>query len=506
MNTVPAMPPSSTAAPPGVGPAPPGAPPGAPPFQSALAEHWARTANAEGHKGADGHREEKGHGLPRDRRAGAEGDPVASATTSTPAVLAAATSSAVQGAASTPAVVQVGVSTPAVVQAGTSVPASTQPAPASADSPSVDTGEAVPAAATAPTQGATTVALPLAGQAPLATSTSETEGTSQAPLATSTSETEGSSATPAQAPPRAQPLASDTGSSVTRTTASASTPLPGDPSISAGTAASSSTTMQAQVPPQSTPSPQAPAAPAQAPVETPLQALDASATHPAPDAPASTSDLPSAAPNAGTRRGGSDGHSAADRTPTSAIDATKATTRVTSAEDPLEVAVAATESASAPTPGAEAPSATGVGMQDMIDAIRATVELAVRQGSTQARIALQPAELGEIHIHLSQTAEGLLARVTADTPAAAQALAQGRSELHQSLSSLGLPLVRLDLDTLGQPQTGERQDPGAGDPQRLASTTTQTISEDDGSAETVGELDAPSVSLDLGARLVDVLA
>jgi len=144
-------------------------------------------------------------------------------------------------------------------------------------------------------------------------------------------------------------------------------------------------------------------------------------------------------------------------------------------------------------------------MQDMIDAIRATVELAVRQGSTQARIALQPAELGEIHIHLSQTAEGLLARVTADTPAAAQALAQGRSELHQSLSSLGLPLVRLDLDTPGQPQTGERQDPGAGEPHRSTSTTTQTISEDDGSA-TVGELEAPSASLGLGARLVDVLA
>ncbi|MHB8243527.1 MAG: flagellar hook-length control protein FliK [Solirubrobacteraceae bacterium] len=146
-------------------------------------------------------------------------------------------------------------------------------------------------------------------------------------------------------------------------------------------------------------------------------------------------------------------------------------------------------------------------MQDMIDAIRATVELAVRQGSTQARIALQPAELGEIHIHLSQTAEGLLVRVTADTPAAAQALAQGRSELHQSLSSLGVAHVRLDLDTLGQSQTGERQDRSAGDPHGSASTTIQPISEDDGSAETVGELEAPSASLDLlGARLVDVLA
>ncbi len=96
-------------------------------------------------------------------------------------------------------------------------------------------------------------------------------------------------------------------------------------------------------------------------------------------------------------------------------------------------------------------------MQDMIDAIRATVEIATRQGVSQARIALQPEELGEIRIHLSQTSDGLLARVTADTPAAAQALAQGRTELHQSLSSLGVSLLRLDIGSSGQPHSGERE-------------------------------------------------
>ena len=42
-----------------------------------------------------------------------------------------------------------------------------------------------------------------------------------------------------------------------------------------------------------------------------------------------------------------------------------------------------------------------------------------------------------------------MARVTAETPAAAQALADGRAELHQSLSSLGATLLRLDIGTFG---------------------------------------------------------
>jgi flagellar hook-length control protein FliK len=102
----------------------------------------------------------------------------------------------------------------------------------------------------------------------------------------------------------------------------------------------------------------------------------------------------------------------------------------------------------------------GMDMQEMIDAIHATVELAARQGASHARIALQPAELGEIRVHLSQSSDGLLARVTADTPAAAQTLLAGRAELHQSLSSLGTVLLRLDIGSSGQP--GGEQGRGAG--------------------------------------------
>jgi flagellar hook-length control protein FliK len=87
----------------------------------------------------------------------------------------------------------------------------------------------------------------------------------------------------------------------------------------------------------------------------------------------------------------------------------------------------------------------GGGLAQTVETLNATIELAARQGISQARIALHPAELGAIRIHLSQTAEGLLARVTADTPAAAQALATGHAELRQSLGQLGLASVRLHI-------------------------------------------------------------
>jgi flagellar hook-length control protein FliK len=87
----------------------------------------------------------------------------------------------------------------------------------------------------------------------------------------------------------------------------------------------------------------------------------------------------------------------------------------------------------------------GVGLQQAIETVNASIELAARSGLAQARIALEPEELGEIRIHLTQTSSGLLARVTAETPAAAQALAAGHVELRESLSSAGLSLARLQI-------------------------------------------------------------
>jgi flagellar hook-length control protein FliK len=91
----------------------------------------------------------------------------------------------------------------------------------------------------------------------------------------------------------------------------------------------------------------------------------------------------------------------------------------------------------------------GVGLEQAIETLHGTIQLAARQGLAQARIALEPEGLGEIRIHLTQTAQGLLARVTAETPAAAQALAAAHAELRQSLSSLGLNLARLSVGRHG---------------------------------------------------------
>jgi len=148
-------------------------------------------------------------------------------------------------------------------------------------------------------------------------------------------------------------------------------------------------------------------------------------------------------------------------------------------------------------------------MHELIESINATIQISVRQGATQARIALHPEELGQINIRLSQTSQGLLARVSAETPAAAQALAAGRAELHQSLSSLGVSLLRLDIG-FGQPEPGDQHGPFAGDPHSSGAPSSSRAS------STLEELDSPeaTVQSDASARsapiaggaLVDVLA
>ncbi|HYM67884.1 MAG TPA: flagellar hook-length control protein FliK, partial [Patescibacteria group bacterium] len=156
---------------------------------------------------------------------------------------------------------------------------------------------------------------------------------------------------------------------------------------------------------------------------------------------------------------------------------------------------------------ASAPAGAGVDLQQMIDSVRATIEMAARQGVTQARIALQPQELGDIRIHLSQTADGLLARITADTPAAAQALAEGRGELHQSLSSLGVSLLRLDIGSLGQWEARDRGDRFSGRPDDPGASSRSAAPEEVESGEMVGETVPAGGPAGLaGGGLVDVLA
>lgn len=144
-------------------------------------------------------------------------------------------------------------------------------------------------------------------------------------------------------------------------------------------------------------------------------------------------------------------------------------------------------------------------MQDTIDTIRATIEIAARGGYAQARIELQPEELGHISIRLRQTSEGLSARVSADTPAGAQALTQGRSELRQTLTSLGVSVLHLDIGSSSQFSAGEGRDFGARS-DGTTSSPTQTL---DGPAQEDGVSTDSSAQQPSGpalGELVDILA
>jgi flagellar hook-length control protein FliK len=222
----------------------------------------------------------------------------------------------------------------------------------------------------------------------------------------------------------------------------------------------------------------------------------------------------SSAHDAGATSPAAGSESAATAQPGALQGALAQTSYVTSGSEasPLYGAAAAAQAGSAAagagtSTGAAPTLATGVAMQDMIDAIRATVEIAARQGMTQARIALQPEDLGHISIRLSQTSAGLLARVSAETPAAAQALTAGRAELHQSLSSLGVSLLRLDISSFGQSQAGEQDGRFAGEPGASNVSRAPGSSEEVEGSDMAGEADGAGARASIaGGELVDVLA
>jgi flagellar hook-length control protein FliK len=189
---------------------------------------------------------------------------------------------------------------------------------------------------------------------------------------------------------------------------------------------------------------------------------------------------------------------------------------LTGAEGAASAASSSAPVSNVPVPSVAVPGATasaagavpnGVDLQQTIDSVRATIALAARQGVSQARIALQPQELGDIRVHLSQTSDGLLARLTADTAAGAQTLASGRAELHQSLSSLGITLLRLDIGS-GQSQGGNREGRFGADAEHSnGSSAPQGAADDVEGVQSAGEPDgAPLSSALQSGGLVDVLA
>jgi flagellar hook-length control protein FliK len=159
--------------------------------------------------------------------------------------------------------------------------------------------------------------------------------------------------------------------------------------------------------------------------------------------------------------------------------------------------------AAAPTTSAQAlPWTYGANMQETIETIHATVALASRQGAAQAQISLEPAELGAVRIHLTQTNEGLVARVSAETAAGAQAIASGQSELHNTLSSLGISLLRLDVGSFTQQQAQA----GGQSPQRSQQQPAPSTLANEQAEEIDAANPTSNVSLSSTSALIDVLA
>ena len=106
----------------------------------------------------------------------------------------------------------------------------------------------------------------------------------------------------------------------------------------------------------------------------------------------------------------------------------------------------------------------GVSLPRGVQAVRAAIELATRQRISQASIQLSPASLGGLRIQLRQTSQGLVARIVAEHPDAAQTLAQGGEDLRRSLQQAGIPVARLDIETSDRPGTqGAGSQSGSGD-------------------------------------------
>jgi flagellar hook-length control protein FliK len=164
--------------------------------------------------------------------------------------------------------------------------------------------------------------------------------------------------------------------------------------------------------------------------------------------------------------------------------------------------LASASSAHAP---AEAPNGR-TRLHELVAHVRETIRVATREGQTEARITLHPAELGEVRIRLSYTPAGITATISAESTRAAQALAESSPELRRTLEEHGVALQALDVQVGSDgPRTGSGPDPGSW------STTGDSPRESGGNPDEPADQlqnDDPTTSpagAPLGA-LVDVLA
>jgi hypothetical protein len=151
-----------------------------------------------------------------------------------------------------------------------------------------------------------------------------------------------------------------------------------------------------------------------------------------------------------------------------------------------------------------APASYGVRLEQAAETVRTTIAMAARQGSSSARIQLSPASLGGLQIHLQRTADGLVARVIAEHPEAAQTLAQNGDDLRRSLQQSGMTLLRLDIESSDRRDPSAHQDPGAGG----AGTGPRVGADDDLTLDGVTDSTSTQISAhDLSnSALVNVLA
>jgi flagellar hook-length control protein FliK len=84
-------------------------------------------------------------------------------------------------------------------------------------------------------------------------------------------------------------------------------------------------------------------------------------------------------------------------------------------------------------------------LHELSETARTVIRVAVLEGRTIARITLHPAELGGVEIRLRYEAAGVVAEVIAESEQAAQALAQGVSDLRKSLEAQGIQVAQLDV-------------------------------------------------------------
>jgi hypothetical protein len=107
--------------------------------------------------------------------------------------------------------------------------------------------------------------------------------------------------------------------------------------------------------------------------------------------------------------------------------------------------------------------ATPVPLARAAETVEHVLRLAASRGVTHARIALNPAELGSIDVHLRHTAEGLVAKVVAHSAEAVVQLQQAANDLRRSLEEQGVNILNLDIGHSGEDRSAGRAGSGAGD-------------------------------------------